>query len=78
MTRVLNVREATTNVGLAIEKALWGIEQPNQHFLYGILGDSQWSNKNKLFDRILNDLVEHFSQYSLSNSTNNKPERRKN
>jgi type I restriction enzyme M protein len=63
-----NVRETTTNVGLAIEKALRGIEQSNQQFLYGIFGDAQWSNKNKLSDRLLNDLIEHFSQYSLSNS----------
>lgn len=63
-----DVRETTTNVGLAIEKALRGIEQANQDFLYGIFGDAQWSNKNKLSDRLLIDLIEHFSQYNLSNS----------
>jgi type I restriction enzyme M protein len=63
-----DIRETTTNVGLAIEKALRGIEQANQELLYGIFGDAQWSNKNKLSDRLLIDLVEHFSQYSLSNS----------
>src|SRR5690554_3779121 len=63
-----NVRETTTNVGLAIEQALRGIEQANQELLYGIFGDAQWSNKNKLSDRLLIDLIEHFSQYSLSNS----------
>ena len=63
-----DVRETTTNVGLAVEKALRGIEQANQEFLYGIFGDAQWSNKNKLSDRLLIDLVEHFSQYNLSNS----------
>jgi type I restriction enzyme M protein len=62
-----NVRETTSNVGLAIEQALRGIEQANQEFLYGIFGDAQWSNKNKLSDRLLIDLVEHFSQYNLSN-----------
>ena len=61
------VRETTVNVGLAIEKALRGIEQANQQNLYGIFGDAQWSNKNKLSDRLLIDLVEHFSQYTLSN-----------
>jgi len=64
-----DVRETTTNVGLAIEKALRGIEQANQEFLYGIFGDAQWSNKNKLSDRLLIDLIEHFSQYELSNAT---------
>jgi len=60
-----DVRETTTNVGLAIEKALRGIEQANQEFLYGIFGDAQWSNKNKLRDALLVDLVEQFSQYTL-------------
>ena len=63
-----DVREQTTNMGVAIEKALRGIEQANQELLYGIFGDAQWSNKNKLSDRLLTDLIEHFSQYNLSNS----------
>jgi len=63
-----NVRETTSNIGLTIEQALRGIEQANQEFLYGIFGDAQWSNKNKLSDRLLTDLIEHFSQYNLSNS----------
>ncbi len=63
-----NVRETTSNVGQAIEKAFRGIEQANQELLYGIFGDAQWSNKNKLSDRLLIDLIEHFSQYTLSNS----------
>jgi len=62
------VRETTSNVGSAIEQALRGIEQANQEYLYGIFGDAQWSNKNKLSDRLLTDLIEHFSQYNLSNS----------
>lgn len=62
-----DVRETTTNVGLAIEKALRGIEQANQEALYGIFGDAQWSNKNKLPDSLLIDLIEHFSQHSLGN-----------
>lgn len=63
-----DVRETTVNVGVAIEQALRGIESANQQFLYGIFGDAQWSNKNKLSDRLLIDLIEHFSQYNLSNS----------
>ncbi len=63
-----DVRETISNVGPAIEKAFRGIEQSNQELLYGIFGDAQWSNKNKLSDRLLIDLIEHFSQYSLSNS----------
>lgn len=64
-----DVREQTTNVGLAIEKALRGIEKSNQQFLYGIFGDAQWSNKNKLPDKLLIDLIEHFSQYTLDRKT---------
>lgn len=60
-------RETTSNVGAAIESALRGIEQANQEYLYGIFGDAQWSNKNKLSDALLIDLVEHFSQYILGN-----------
>ncbi len=63
-----DVRETTTNVGLKLESALRSIEQANQDQLFGIFGDAQWSNKNKLSDRLLIDLVEHFSQYTLSNS----------
>lgn len=61
-----NVRETTSNVGLKIESCLREIESANQEFLYGIFGDAQWSNKNSLPDRLLTDLVEHFSQYTLS------------
>ena len=63
-----NVRETTVNVGMALEKAFRGIEQANQEYLYGIFGDAQWSNKNMLSDHLLINLVEHFSQYNLSNS----------
>ena len=63
-----DVREVTVNVGQALEKAFRGIEQSNLEHLYGIFGDAQWSNKNKLPDRLLIDLIEHFSQYNLSNS----------
>jgi len=63
-----DVREQATNIGMAIEKSFRGIEQANQEQLYGIFGDAQWSNKNKLSDRLLIDLIEHFSQYNLSNS----------
>ena len=61
-----DVRETTSNIGLKIEACLREIESANQAFLYGIFGDAQWSNKNSLPDRLLTDLVEHFSQYTLS------------
>lgn len=61
-----SVRETTTNIGLKIESSLREIESANEGFLHGIFGDAQWSNKEKLPDRLLTDLVEHFSQYTLS------------
>ena len=62
----VDVRETTSNIGLKIEHCLREIEAANQDYLYGIFGDAQWSNKNSLPDRLLTDLVEHFSQYTLS------------
>lgn len=61
-----DVRETTSNIGLKIETCLREIESANQDNLYGIFGDAQWSNKDSLPDRLLTDLVEHFSQYTLS------------
>lgn len=61
-----DVRETTSNIGQKIETCLREIESANQDHLYGIFGDAQWSNKNSLPDRLLTDLVEHFSQYTLS------------
>ena len=63
-----DVRETSSNVGFILENALRSIEQANQNTLFGIFGDAAWSNKNKLSDRLLVDLVEHFSKYNLSNS----------
>ncbi|MDC1209512.1 type I restriction-modification system subunit M [Pseudomonadota bacterium] len=60
-----DVRETTTNVGQAIAHSLRRIEQANQEFLYGIFGDAQWTNKDKLTDSLLIELIEHFSQYIL-------------
>ena len=60
-----DVREKTSNIGQNLEKAFRGIEQANQEHLYGIFGDAQWSNKDKLSDKLLIDLIEHFSQHTL-------------
>jgi type I restriction enzyme M protein len=63
-----NIRETSVNVGVKIQYAIREIESVNQEYLVGIFGDVQWSNKEKLSDELLNNLIEHFSQYSLSNS----------
>lgn len=61
-----DLRETTSNVGAKIQYCFREIEKENQN-LFGIFGDTQWSNKDKLSDALLIDLVEHFSQYSLGN-----------
>jgi type I restriction enzyme M protein len=67
-----DVRAVTTNVGLALQNALRAIEQVNPDKLYGVFGDAQWTNKERLSDETLRDLIEHFSGQTLS--TTNVPE----
>jgi type I restriction enzyme M protein len=62
-----DVRAKATNVGQALQKAMRGIEQSNPETLYGIFGDAQWTNKDRLPDALLRDLVEHFSKLPLGN-----------
>lgn len=62
-----DVRAKTKNVGQAIQQAMRGIEKANPNTLYGIFGDVQWSNKERLSDELLVDLVDHFSQMDLTN-----------
>jgi type I restriction enzyme M protein len=63
-----DVRQVASNVGQALQTALRGIEQANPHTLYGIFGDAQWTNKDRLSDALLRDLIEHFSKLSLGNA----------
>jgi len=63
-----DVRNLTQNVGIALQNAFREIEKVNQSTLYNIFGDAQWSNKDRLSDKLLIDLIEHFSQIRLSNS----------
>ncbi len=62
-----DVRAVTSNVGQALQKAMRGIEKANPETLYGIFGDAHWTNKDRLSDALLKDLVEHFSRISLGN-----------
>lgn len=63
-----DVRERTSNLGEALQKAFRAIEQANPDTLFGIFGDAQWTNKERLSDKLLRDLLEHFSKLSLANS----------
>ena len=61
-----NVRETTVNVGLALQEAMRAIEKANPDTLYGIFGDASWTNKDRLSDEILTNLIEHYSQHQLN------------
>ncbi len=61
-----DVRETTTNVGIALQNAMRAIEKANPEMLYGIFGDASWTNKNRLSDETLSNLIEHYSQHKLS------------
>lgn len=60
-----DVRQQATNVGMAIQSAMRTIESTNQG-LFGIFGDAPWTNKQRLSDGTLRDLIEHFSTQTLS------------
>ena len=64
-----DVRETTVNVGMALQEAMRTIEQANPDTLYGIFGDASWTNKNRLSDETLTDLIEHYSQHKLDNAS---------
>jgi type I restriction enzyme M protein len=61
-----SVREVTVNVGIAIQNSMRSIEQANPETLVGIFGDASWTNKDRLSDEILINLIEHFSRQNLS------------
>ncbi len=63
-----DVREITVNVGTAIQDAIRAVEKANPDTLYGIFGDASWTNKDRLSDEILINLIEHFSKHSLNNT----------
>ena len=61
-----DVRSVSENVGNAIVEAFRKVENANSEKLQGIFGDGAWTNKNRLPDRLLKDLLEHFSSKTLS------------
>lgn len=71
-----DVREVTENIGQSLVTALTRIEQANPPIelygrriggLSGIFGPKQiWTNKDNMPDRLIADLLEHFSQLNLS------------
>lgn len=65
-----DVRTVSENVGLAIVNAMVGIERANPDTLGGLFSsfdDANWTDKNKLSDARLKDLVEHMSSLKVGN-----------
>lgn len=61
-----DVRNKTKNVGQGLQNAMRAIEKANPDTLYGIFGDANWTNKDRLSDETLINLVEHYSKHKLS------------
>jgi len=61
-----DVRTAAKDVGRKIQAALRHIEAANTGRLDGIFGDAPWTNKERLPDATLKNLLEHFSGHTLS------------
>jgi type I restriction system adenine methylase HsdM len=60
------IRQTTRDVGRKIVTSMRAIEAANPYALTGVFGDADWTNKDLLSDKVLADLVEHFSIRTLS------------
>jgi type I restriction enzyme M protein len=60
------VRKVSRDVGRALQQSMRTIETANPDKLFGIFGDAQWTNKERLSDAMLRDLIEHFSSLELT------------
>lgn len=66
-----DVREASENVGVAIVRAMNGIERANPDTLSGVFSsfdDANWTDKTKLSDERLKNLIEHMSKIRVGNT----------
>ncbi len=61
-----DVRKKTLDVGAHLQKALNGIEKANFEMLHDVFGDAQWTNKRRMSDEKMLDLIEHFSKMKLT------------
>lgn len=65
-----NVREQSENIGSAIVTSMIGIERANLDTLFGLFSsfdDANWTDKSKLTDERLKDLIEHMSKIKVGN-----------
>ena len=61
-----DVRKKTIDVGAFLQKALNGIEKANFEMLHDVFGDAQWTNKRRMSDEKMLDLIEHFNKMKLT------------
>ena len=61
-----DVRTASRDVGRALVNAFRTIEAANPKRLPGIFGNASWTDKAQMPDETLKNLIEHFSQHTLS------------
>jgi len=63
-----DLRHHTQNIGQILQKTLRNIEKANPDTLFGIFGDVNWGNKEKITDELMINIIEHFSKVNLANS----------
>lgn len=67
-----DVRNVSENVGVAIVNAMNGIERANPDNLNGVFSsfdEANWTDKNKLSDERLKNLIEHMSKINVGNQS---------
>jgi len=65
-----NIRETSENLGVVIVNSMNEIERANPDTLNGVFSsfdDASWTDKSKLSDERLKDLVEHMSRIKVGN-----------
>ena len=60
-----DVRNASKDVGRALLNAFRAIEAANPERLVGVFGNASWTDKARLPDETLKNLIEHFSKHTL-------------
>ncbi|MGB3674151.1 MAG: class I SAM-dependent DNA methyltransferase [Candidatus Nanopelagicales bacterium] len=61
-----NVRSKSSDVGRALLTSYQTIEAANPERLQGVFGNASWTDKSQMPDETLKNLIEHFSQHTLS------------
>ncbi len=61
-----DIRNASWDVGRALLEAYRVIEASNPERLTGVFGSASWTDKAQMPDETLKNLIEHFSQHTLS------------